>query len=194
MTSRAAVFLDRDGVLVEDGGYLVDAAEIRVLEGVPEALAALAASGRALVVVTNQTVVSRGLATEDDVTRLNAEIEARLRAAGAPPLEGFYVCPHHPSATVPAFRADCDCRKPRPGLLLRAASELGLDLGASVLVGDRRTDVTAGALAGCATVLVRTGAHEDPPIETTLELERPVEPDHVCDDLPAAARWILRAP
>jgi len=188
---RRAVFLDRDGVLVEDVDLLVRPEQLRVLPGVPAALAALAGARFALVVVSNQTVVARGLASEQEVAAVNDELARRLVAAGAPPLDGAFVCPHHPNATVAAYRLDCECRKPRPGLLVRAADELGLDLAASYLVGDRPSDVAAGALAGCTTVLVRSGRHEEPPIESTLALDAPPVPDHACDDLPAAARWIL---
>lgn len=188
---RPAVFLDRDGVLIEDVDLLVRPEQIRVLDGAPAALAALVDAGYALVVVTNQTVVSRGLATEEDVRAINAEVRSRLAASGAPDLDGIYVCPHHPRATVAGYRADCDCRKPRPGLLLRAARELHLELADSYLVGDRQSDVVAGALAGCATVLVRSGKHERPPIESSLHLEQTPTPDHVCEDLAGAADWIL---
>jgi D-glycero-D-manno-heptose 1,7-bisphosphate phosphatase len=189
--SRRAVFLDRDGVLIEDADLLVDPALVRPLPGAAGALARLAAGGFALVVVTNQTVVSRGLATESEVDALNEEVARRLAAEGAPPLDAVYVCPHHPEATVAAYRVDCDCRKPRPGLLRRASADLDLDLAASTMVGDRTSDVVAGSLAGCTTVLVRSGRHEAPPIRTTLGLETPVEPDHVAADLAAAADWIL---
>jgi D-glycero-D-manno-heptose 1,7-bisphosphate phosphatase len=191
VNARAAVFLDRDGVLIEEIGSILRPEDIHVLDGVGPALAALHAAGYALVVVTNQTVVSRGLASEQEVDAMNSELQSRLDEAGAPALDGVYVCPHHPNATVERYRVDCSCRKPRPGLLLRAARELGLDLAASVMVGDRDSDIGAGMLAGCATVLVRSGAHEEPPIESTLAFPHPLIPDCVSDDLPAAVSWIL---
>lgn len=187
----SAVFLDRDGVLIADVGVLRSPTDIAVVEGVPEALSLLSNAGYALVVVTNQTVVARGLLTEEELDALHAVVRERLRREGAPELDAIYVCPHHPGATLPPYRVDCDCRKPRPGLLLQAARDLDLDLSSSTLVGDRGSDIAAGALAGCATVLVRSGAHEDPPIETTLELDDEIVPDYVCADLRAAARWIL---
>jgi len=189
--SRPAVFLDRDGVLIADVGPLVDADGVRVLPGVPDALSALAAAGYALVIVTNQTVVARGLASEQQLDELHGVLQDQLRQQGAPELDGIYVCLHHPSATLDRYRIDCDCRKPKPGLVLRAARELGLDLARSTIVGDRASDVVAGRLAGCATILVRSGAHLDPPIETTLELTETIPPDYVCDDLAEAASWIL---
>lgn len=187
----AAVFLDRDGVLVEDRGLLTQAEEFRVLPGVPTALARLARAGYALVVVSNQAVVARGLASEAEVRRLNQDLAERLAALGAPRLAGWYFCPHHPHAELAAYRVVCDCRKPRPGLLREAARDLHLELTSSFMVGDRMTDVAAGARAGCRTVLVQTGQHTAPPIETADPLDPALEPDHTCPDLPAAADWIL---
>lgn len=157
MTQRKpAVFLDRDGVVIEDSHYLGDTTRVRLLPGVPEAIAALNRAGRAVVVVTNQSGVARGLFTEPDVLAVHAHLAELLRGYGAT-IDAFHHCPHHPEADVPAFRVECECRKPRPGMLRRAAEELGLDLAASWMVGDRVTDLEAGAAVGCRTVLVRTG-------------------------------------
>jgi D-glycero-D-manno-heptose 1,7-bisphosphate phosphatase len=185
-----AVFLDRDGVLIEDVNLLTDPERIRVLPGVADALVALKDAGFLLLVVSNQTVVARGLANEDQVAALQRAVEQRLRAAGAPGLDGFYFCPHHPRATLAAYRRDCQCRKPRPGLLLQAAGEHRIDLAASYMVGDRPTDLLAGAQAGCRTVWVQTGSHLDPPIETSEPLGA-AAPDFVCAGLAEAAGWIL---
>ena len=188
---KAAVFLDRDGVLVEDSDLIIRPEQFRVLPAVPDALARLRRAGFALVVVSNQAVVARGLATEEDVRRLNQHLEGWLVEAGAPRLEGWYFCPHHPSATLPAYRLDCDCRKPRPGMLRQAARDLRLDLNASFMVGDRWTDVAAGVRAGCRTVLVQTGRHTAPPIETAEPIDPSIKLEFVCADLAAAADWIL---
>jgi len=186
-----AVFLDRDGVLLEDVDLLTDPRRIRILEGVPQTLQRLKQAGFELIVVTNQTVIARGLTTEQGVLEIHSQLEQLIEQAGGPQLDGFYFCPHHPNATLPAFRIDCDCRKPRPGLLLQAARERAIDLKASFMVGDRITDIIAGARAGCRTILVQTGKHLSPPIETTEPLDRTIRPDHICADLKAAADWIL---
>lgn len=186
-----AVFLDRDGVLVEDTGALVDPADVRVLPHVARALASLHALGWRLVVVSNQTVVARGLATEDDVVALQRHIEGVLVAAGAPAFDDFLFCPHHPHATDPAYRVACTCRKPQPGLIELACARHGIDPHVSVMIGDRPTDIAAGKRAGCKTVWLRTGRHVDPPIVTSTPFEIPVA-DHVCDDLLGAAQWIAR--
>lgn len=189
---RSAVFLDRDGVLVEDVDLLTRADQLRVLAGVPASLIALREAGFALVVVSNQPVVARGLVTEAEVEAIHAELGGLIRAAGGPALDGMYFCPHHPNSTLPEYRVDCDCRKPRPGMLLRAARELSLDLRTSFMVGDRLTDIIAGARAGCRTVLVQTGKHLDKPIETREPLDITIQPDHTCADLAAAVEWILK--
>jgi len=188
---KRAVFLDRDGVLVEDVNLLTNPGGLRILPGVPQALGRLKRAGYFLIVVSNQTVVARGLATEDEVRRVQVILERRMIAAGGPGLDGFYFCPHHPNATLPAYRVNCGCRKPKPGMFTQAAHEHGLKLPGSFAVGDRITDIIAGARAGCRTVLVQTGMHGEPPIKTVEPLDVSVLPDHVCDGLAAAADWIL---
>src|ERR1041385_3505620 len=117
---RRAVFLDRDGVLIEDVNLLTRREQIRILPGVPEALERLKQSGFSLIVVSNQTVVARGLASEDEVRESNDSLQKLLIQTGGPSLDGWYFCPHHPNATLTAYRQICDCRKPRPGLFLHA--------------------------------------------------------------------------
>lgn len=188
---RRAVFLDRDGVLVEDVDLLTRADQLHLLPGVPAALNALRNTGFVLVVVSNQPVVARGLVTEEEVATIHTELDGLMLAAGGPAMDRYYFCPHHPKGTLPVYRLDCDCRKPKPGLLWRAARELNLDLRTSFLVGDRITDIIAGARAGCRTVLVETGKHLAKPIETSEPLDTTIGPDQVCADLPAATEWIL---
>lgn len=190
--SRSTIFLDRDGVLIEDRGLLVDPAKIRVLDGVPRALQNLHDAGFLLVVVTNQAVVARGLVTPSQMQDIHVAMQRLLQHAGGPPLDAIYSCPHHPEATLPEYRTACQCRKPRPGLLLRAAEELHLDLKASFMVGDRITDIIAAVAAGCRTILVQTGQHTAPPIVTVDPLDDTCRPDYTCPDLAAAAEWILR--
>ena len=190
---RGAVFLDRDGVVIEDVHLLTSPDDLRILKGVPQALSSLRGGGFELVIITNQAVIARGQATEQEVRDVQARLEELLLRACGPPLDGFYYCPHHPQATLARYRVVCDCRKPRPGLLLRAAQERQLDLSVSFMVGDRVTDIIAGARAGCRTVLVQTGRHAEPPIETGEPIEDSVKPDYVCPDLQAAAEWILKA-
>lgn len=189
---NAAVFLDRDGVIIEDVHLLAKPEQIRVLPGAPEALRKLKAAGFELIVISNQTVVSRGLATEAEVHAVNSRMQELLQNTGGPLFDAIYICPHHPNATLPEYRLACECRKPRPGLFLRASRERHVDLKKSFAVGDRVTDIIAGAKAGCRTILVQTGKHTAAPIETVEPIDQSILPDHTCADLGAAANWILK--
>ena len=187
-----AVFLDRDGVLIEDVDLLIRADRVKILPQVPRALNVMRDAGFELVVVSNQTVVARGLATEADVRAINARLQEMLLHQNSPSIHGWYFCPHHPNATLPSYRLACECRKPRPGLFMQAARELSIDLSKSFTVGDRLTDIVAGTKAGTRTVLVETGLHSAPPIQTVEPIDSLVRPDYICSDLLAAADWILR--
>lgn len=171
---RPAVFLDRDGTLNEDTGYVGRAENVRWLPGVPRALAALRRAGRLLVVATNQSGIARGYYDAAAVNALHVWMNEQLRPLGAH-IDAFYFCPHHPDIDGP-----CGCRKPAPGMLLRAAAELGIDLDQSWMIGDKMSDAAAGRAAGCRPVLLTTA----PPDAGTAPLVR-------VPDLAAAARFIL---
>jgi D-glycero-D-manno-heptose 1,7-bisphosphate phosphatase len=166
---RRAAFLDRDGVINFDHGYVFRPEDFQFVPGALDASARLAEHGFALVVVTNQSGIARGMYTEADFAALSTWMQVQFAAAGAA-LSGVFHCPHHPVDGRGAYRVDCDCRKPAPGMLLRAARELQLDLARSVLFGDKRHDLEAAAGAGVpARVLLATnGAHEPARIEGSL--------------------------
>jgi len=189
---RPVVFLDRDGTVIEDADYLdgENPAGVRVLPGVPGALRRLRAAGRELVVISNQSGVARGLFTELDARRVNAEVDARLRAEGVDVLDWLY-CPHldDPAATVEAYRTACACRKPRPGMMEEAARRHGLDLAGCVVVGDKTIDVLAAKAVGGRGVLVLTGKGRD-----IVAKGRPPEAAAVVEGLKEAADWILSSP
>src|SRR5205823_6483112 len=153
-----AVFLDKDGTLIEDVPYNVDPARVRLMPGAAEGLRALHAAGYRLLVISNQSGVARGYFEEAALAAVGERLGELLAEAGVP-LAGFYYCPHHPEGSVAAYAVECSCRKPQPGLLVRAAREHGLDLAASWLVGDILNDIEAGRAAGCRTVLLDNG-HE----------------------------------
>lgn len=192
MSARRAVFVDRDGVLITDVDHLTSASEIEILPGVPESLRRLRNAGWAAVVVTNQSVVARGLVTEDELRAIHRTLESQLRARRAA-LDAIYYCPHHPEGVVAAYRAACDCRKPQPGLLLRAASDLGLDLRSSVMVGDTASDIEAGRRAGCRTVLIHHASPAGGSSRESTAVADTAAADYVAPDLPGAVDWILRA-
>ena len=188
MASRPAVFIDRDGTISEEVGYVNHPKRLRLLPRSAEAIRRLNAAGVAAVVVTNQAGVARGYFSEDVLHAANSALAAQLKDAGAY-LDGIYVCPHHPTEGRPPFRADCDCRKPKPGLLHRAAADIALDLLASTVVGDRASDLAVAPAVGARSVLVLTGYGLG---EWEYQRARfPVPPDHVAPDLLAAVDWIL---
>jgi D-glycero-D-manno-heptose 1,7-bisphosphate phosphatase len=183
-----AVFIDRDGTLTEEVGYVNHPDRLRLLPRSAEAVRRLNAAGVAAVVVTNQAGIARGYFSEEVFQAVNASLVAQLSAAGAR-LDGIYACLHHPTEGEPPYRARCDCRKPLPGLLTRAAAELDLDLAASVMVGDKASDLVPGRTVGARAVLVLTGygRGEWEYRQSTF----PVRPDHVADDLLDAVEWAL---
>ena len=182
---RPAVFLDRDGTLIEEVGYLDTVDRLSVFPFSVDAVRLLNRARLAVVVVTNQSGVARGYFDEALVAATHRHLAALLARGGAH-IDGFYYCPHHPEARVAAYRVDCDCRKPRPGLLHRAARELDVDLSRSFVVGDRAHDIATGVNAGARGILVRTGygrAHE---------AEAAPSAAAVTDNLAQAVSWILR--
>jgi D-glycero-D-manno-heptose 1,7-bisphosphate phosphatase len=180
--------VDRDGTLTEEVGYVNHPERLRLLPRSAEAIRRLNAAGVAAVVVTNQAGVARGYFSEEVLVAVNARLVSCLKQAGAH-LDGLYVCPHHPTEGKPPWRANCDCRKPRPGLLRRAAADLDLDLGASTMISDKASDLAVAPSIGARAVLVLTGYGLG-----EWEYRRatfPVTPDHVAGDLLDAVEWVL---
>jgi D-glycero-D-manno-heptose 1,7-bisphosphate phosphatase len=180
---RPAVFLDKDGTLIEDVPYCVDPHKLRLLPGALEGLGRLQTAGYQLLVVSNQSGVAHGYFAEAALAAVEARLRALLGAAGIE-LAGFYYCPHHPAGRVKQYALDCDCRKPAPGLLLRAARELELELARSWMIGDILHDVEAGHRAGCRAVLIDNGN------ETEWELTALRAPEVIVADLSQAAAVI----
>jgi len=160
---QAAVFLDRDGVLIEEAGYPTRPEHIRILGGVARALARLAQAGFKRVVVTNQSAIARGLMTEEDLDRFHQALDEQLDLLGAG-VDAYYACPHHPDPSEAArqdLAVECECRKPKPGLILQAAEDLEIDLDASWLVGDTWRDIQAGQAAGLRTIKLPAAPSHD---------------------------------
>jgi D-glycero-D-manno-heptose 1,7-bisphosphate phosphatase len=181
--------MDRDGTLTEEVGYVNHPSRLRLLPQSGAAVRRLNQAGIAVVVVTNQAGIARGYFSPEVLAAVNATLVSQLKDEGAH-LDGVYVCPHHPTEGEAPYRLVCDCRKPKPGLLRRAASDLGLDLGRSTLVGDKGSDLVAARAVGARAVLVLTGYGLG-----EWEYRRsalPVQPDHVADDLRGAADWVIK--
>jgi D-glycero-D-manno-heptose 1,7-bisphosphate phosphatase len=186
--ARRAVFMDRDGTISEEVGYVNHVSRYRVFPFAAEAVRVLNDAGRLAVLVTNQAGVARGYFKEELIGEVHKVLVAELEREGAR-LDAVYYCPHHPTVGEPPYRFDCDCRKPRPGLLLRAADELGLDLSRCWMVGDRYSDTELARNAGARSALVLTGYGRG-------ELEHqshawPRRPDLVAENLLEAVKKIV---
>ena len=178
-----AAFVDRDGVIIEDRAYAYRSEDCVLLPGAARALRALQSAGYLLVVVTNQSGIARGLYTEADYHVFTAQLRALLLAEGVR-LDDIRYCPHLPDAAVPAYRRDCDCRKPHPGMVLRSIAALGIDPAASLLIGDRATDLAAGRAAGVSRCLLVRSGQPISPTDAALA-------DGVYDDLDTCVQALL---
>lgn len=184
---RAAVFLDRDGTMIHETGYLSRIEDLRWFPYTADAIRLLHRAGFLVCVTTNQGGIGLGLYTEDTMQSLHRQMAATLEAAGAR-VDGWFHCPHHPSALVEALRVDCDCRKPKPGMIRQAAARFGVDLSASFVVGDKMADIGSAEQAGARGILVRTGYGED-----TVRANGGAVPGaaYVAMDLMEATSWVL---
>ena len=198
--AESAVFLDRDGTILEDPGYLDDSEGLVIYGEALDAVQIIREVGMRVVVVTNQSGLARGLFSEKALHDIHDSLREAFLHQGSP-LDAIYFCPHHPQADVAQYRRHCNCRKPEPGLLRRAAEALGIDLARSYMIGDKISDIVAGHRAGCkAAILVETGAGAQSVKE--LEKRKPSrsastgrpsmgQPEHVASDILQAAQWIL---
>lgn len=186
--TRKAVFMDRDGTVCEEVGYVNHVDRLRLLPRSAEAIRRCNEAGFQTVVVTNQAGVARGYFREDMVDQVHDRLRELLAASGAR-LDGIYYCPHHPSEGPGPYRSLCECRKPKPGMLHRARDEMGIDLTSSYMVGDSSRDVEAARNAGVTPLLVLTGYGRG---EWEHQREKWIHrPAHVGEDLLDAVGWIL---
>ena len=187
---RPAIFLDRDGTLSDEVGYVNHLSRFRLHPFAVDAVRLVNRSGHLAVLVTNQAGVARGYFPESLIHEVHAQVRAALDAGGAH-LDGIYVCPHHPTVGAPPYRQECECRKPRPGLLRRAETELGADLARSWVIGDRHADLELAWAAGARAALVKTGYGRGELAWHAAEWPRP--PDLVAENVLEAVARILEA-
>jgi D-glycero-D-manno-heptose 1,7-bisphosphate phosphatase len=186
---RRAVFIDRDGTISEEVGYVNHPARYRVFPYAAQAIKLLNDAGWLALLVTNQAGVARGYFAEEMITSVHDILRQELARGGAQ-LDAIYYCPHHPSVGAPPYRLDCDCRKPKPGLIHRAARDFEINVAQSWMVGDRYGDVELARNAGVRSAFVLSGYGRG-----EWEYQRagwPAQPDLVADDLLAAVREIIK--
>jgi D,D-heptose 1,7-bisphosphate phosphatase len=192
MKKHRAIFLDRDGTINEEVGYLDDLAKLKIIPAAFEAVRLINAAKMKAVVITNQAGVARGLFSEDFVKTANKFLHAEFLKENAL-IDAFYYCPHHPTEGVDPYRRECNCRKPAAGMLLQAAREMDIDLTRSYIIGDRYNDMEAGKRARAKCVLVKTGfgkslLQDDGPDKLTADNK----PDYIAADILEAVRLILK--
>lgn len=187
--AKAAVFLDRDGTVNIEAGYIRELENLNLIPGAAEVIRGLNAAGVPVVLVTNQSGPARDYYPESWVHKLHDRLESLLAAEGAH-LDKIYYCPHLPDGIVPEYTQDCDCRKPEPGMLLQAAQDLDLDLSRSFMIGDKATDVEVGQRVGAKTVLLTSGYGQQV-LDGTYQHQ--VDPDHVYPSLKAAYDEVMQA-
>ena len=180
-----AVFLDRDGVITQEPPYYAHKlSDLKLIAKSADAIRLLNENGYAVIVTTNQAGIARGYYQEADAELFNQALREKLAKKGAC-IDAIYYCPHHPEAKIEKYRIDCNCRKPKPGMLARAENEFDIDMTRSFAVGDKMSDIEAGKRAGCKTIMVRTGQGAE-------ELKNnPVDCNYVTDDLYGAVKHIL---
>jgi len=183
MNKYKAIFLDRDGTINEEVDYLCRLDQLRIFPVAAAAIRQINEAGMKTVVVTNQSGVARGFFDEAFIATVHDRIEESLEKEGAR-IDRFYYCPHHPTEGMPPYRRECNCRKPKPGMLLRAAEELHIDLTRSYVIGDSRRDIDMAEAVGAQGILVRTG-HGD-------RYREPGNAVHIADDILEAVEWIMR--
>jgi D-glycero-D-manno-heptose 1,7-bisphosphate phosphatase len=187
VTHDRAVFLDRDGTMIEDVGYLDRLERLKLFPYTVHAVRLLNQAGFKVVVVTSQNGVANGVLTEEFIAEAHAHLSQVFEAAGAK-VEGYYYCPHSPHASVERYRSDCDCRKPKPGMILAAARDHGIDVSRSFVIGDRWRDIEMGIAAGTRAVLVQTGYGKTQAARVPPDMSGVP----VVANLMAATSWILR--
>ncbi|MFC1925987.1 D-glycero-beta-D-manno-heptose 1,7-bisphosphate 7-phosphatase [Chloroflexota bacterium] len=175
--SRKAVFLDRDGTIARDAPYCHREEDFEILPTVPQGIKLLKEHAFRVIVITNQSGIARGYFTEEILSRIHQKMKDELNRYDTQ-VDAIYFCPHHPDE-------GCECRKPKPGLLLQAAEEMDIALQSSYMVGDNEKDIEAGRAAGCKTVFVTTGPNQE------ISKRQNNTPDYIAENLYEATKWII---
>lgn len=182
--TKKAIFLDRDGVINEEVSYVCKIEDFRLLPDVAQAIKRINQSEFLAIVITNQSAVARGLCTIDELQEIHKRMETLLEQEGAK-LDGIYFCPHHPQGENPVYKVECNCRKPKIGMIKQAEKDLDIDLKNSFFIGDAPRDILCGKNAGIATICLETGHGCK---------DSSVQPDYFFENLYEAVNFILQKP
>lgn len=189
LNPQRAIFVDRDGTLNEEVGYICSPEEFRLYDFAAESVRLINEAGWLAIVVTSQAGVARGMFTEEFLAQIHEDMKAQLERKGAR-VDAVYYCPHHPEIGSEIYRQNCDCRKPKPGMLYRAAEDFNLDLAECVVIGDRFRDYAMAQAVGGRGVLVLTGYGQEE-LASGNDLVSAQPPDHVAENLLEAVRWVI---
>jgi D,D-heptose 1,7-bisphosphate phosphatase len=187
-----AIFLDRDGVIIKDNDLVISLSQVEVYPLVGDAIALLRNLGYKIFLISNQTVIARGLLSFDQTVELNNDILKLVAKQNEQALfDDVFLCPHHPKASLPEYRLDCECRKPKAGMILTAQKKYGIALADSIVIGDRPTDIYSGKSVGCLGIQLQNGQESAPLIESNLTLKSEwLIPDYTFKTLYEAALFI----
>lgn len=180
-----AVFLDRDGTIIEDFGYIDEIDRVKFVPSAGKSIKLLNDNGFMVFIITNQAGVARGYFSEETVEKINNYIKESFAQKGAL-IDAFYYCPHHMEGVVEEYRRDCYCRKPNPGMIEEAARNFSINLEGSFVIGDKNSDIEAGHRAGCKTILLTGG------VPQSREKGSDMISDYVATDLCEAVRWLVQ--
>jgi D-glycero-D-manno-heptose 1,7-bisphosphate phosphatase len=185
----SAIFIDRDGTINEDVGFITQLTQLRMYNYAAESIRLINEAGRRAIVITNQSGIARGLFNEDFLLQLHRRMESLLSSEGAR-IDAFYYCPHHPEFGEPPYRQNCNCRKPKTGMIRQAARDFELDLKECYVIGDRYREIEMAHAAGAHSLMVMSGYGR---AEYLSERDSwPQQPEHVAENLLEAVKWILR--
>ncbi|MFH0702665.1 MAG: HAD family hydrolase [bacterium] len=187
--SRPTVFLDRDGTLIEEVGYIKDIKDIKFIGKAVESIKKLNEHNILVILISNQSGIARGYFKETDVENINNRIKELLTEKDAY-LDGIYYCPHHPDGIVKEFSKDCDCRKPKAGLIYQALNDFQeIDLKKAYVIGDKATDIELARNVGCKGILLKTGYGSE---VIQGKYQNYTEPDYIADNIEGSVEWILK--
>jgi len=187
---RKCIFLDRDGVLLEDKGKILKKSDIIFLDGIHEALRNFNQLGYMIILITNQPLVGRGYIDEIELRKLHDYISNNIKKESGILIDDIFYCPHHPSSEIEKYSISCNCRKPKPGMILDASLKHDIDIKESWMIGDQKNDILAGKLAGCKTIMIKSEKNNFIPLTNKETNYENALPDLKADNLVEASRMI----